>query len=122
MNIAVQQALKEEFDRLRGRCMGLIESWGLDPQQEAGCKSTLKALSYDAQRRINDLVDDDDVAVALSEAFMSLKELQRCQAILDKKDGSVDASSFVDMRLAGVEEQIAELKHLLDTQRRLRRA
>lgn len=47
-----QQVVEEEFNRLRGRMCGLIESWGLDPKQERGAINTLKSLSYDAQKTI----------------------------------------------------------------------
>jgi hypothetical protein len=49
--------IAEEFNRLRGRLLGLIESWGLPDKQESGAKNTLKSLSYDAQARISDLVN-----------------------------------------------------------------
>lgn len=51
----LQALIAEEFNRLRGRLLGLIESWGLPDTQERGCKNTLKTLSYDAQARITDL-------------------------------------------------------------------
>jgi len=49
--------IAEEFNRLRGRLLGLIESWGLPDKQESGAKNTLKSLSYDAQARISELLD-----------------------------------------------------------------
>lgn len=54
----MQLLLAEEFDRMRGRLCGLIESWGLPDRQESAAKSTLKSLSYDAQARITGLVLD----------------------------------------------------------------
>jgi len=48
--------LEIEMNRLRGRLLGLIESWGLDPSQEQGCKQILKQLSYDAQSTLDDLL------------------------------------------------------------------
>lgn len=48
-----------EFNTLRGRVLGLIESWGLPERQEAGCKATFKSLTYDAEARIKDLVSDE---------------------------------------------------------------
>lgn len=49
----------EEFNRLRGKMCGLIESWGLPERQERGAISTFKSLSYDAEKTIKELVDDD---------------------------------------------------------------
>lgn len=49
--------LAREFDNLRGRILGLIESWGLPEVQERGCKSTFKVLSYDAQAKIAALLE-----------------------------------------------------------------
>jgi hypothetical protein len=46
-----------EFNRLRGRLLGLIESWGLPERQEQGMKQTLKSLSYDSEKVIKDLVE-----------------------------------------------------------------
>lgn len=51
-----QDVLDKEFDRMRGRLLGMIESFGLAERQESGCKQTLKALSYDAQERISKLL------------------------------------------------------------------
>jgi hypothetical protein len=50
--------LTDEFNRLRGRILGLIESWGLDERQENGAKNTFKSLSYDAQARIVEVIED----------------------------------------------------------------
>jgi hypothetical protein len=47
----------EEFNRLRGRCLGLIESWGVPEQQERGMKATLKSLTYDSEKIIKELVE-----------------------------------------------------------------
>jgi hypothetical protein len=46
-----------EFNRLRGRLLGLIESWGLPERQEQGMKQTLKSLSYDSEKVIKDLLE-----------------------------------------------------------------
>lgn len=51
------ELIAEEFNRLRGRLLGLIESWGLPEKQESGAKNTLKSLSYDAQARITEIVN-----------------------------------------------------------------
>lgn len=54
--VDIEQELAKEFNNLRGRVLGLIESWGLPETQERGCKSTFKSLTYDAQARLLDLV------------------------------------------------------------------
>lgn len=46
-----------EYDRLRGRLCGLIESWGLPERQERGMINTLKSLTYDSQRTISELME-----------------------------------------------------------------
>lgn len=48
----------EEFNRLRGRICGLVESWGLPDRQERGAISTFKSLSYDSQSVIIELIED----------------------------------------------------------------
>lgn len=48
----VEPVVADEMNRLRGRLCGLIESWGLPEKQERAAISTLKALSYDAQKTI----------------------------------------------------------------------
>lgn len=50
----VDDLVDEEFNRIRGRLCGVIESWGLPERQERGAVATFKALSYDAQQRIKD--------------------------------------------------------------------
>lgn len=54
-----EQVVSEEFNRLRGRLCGLIESWGLPERQERGAIQTLKHLSYDSQRVITELVGEE---------------------------------------------------------------
>ena len=49
------EAIASRFDRLRGRMLGLIESWGLAPQQERGAKQTLKSLSYDMEAELKEI-------------------------------------------------------------------
>lgn len=51
--------IASEFNTLRGRVLGLIESWGLPQTQENGCKSIFKSLTYDSEARVKDLVDDE---------------------------------------------------------------
>lgn len=50
----ITDSLAKNFDRLRGRFLGLIESWGLEERHETGAKSTFKSLSYDMQEAIAD--------------------------------------------------------------------
>lgn len=56
--------VSDEYNRLRGRLCGLIESWGLPERQERGMIQTLKSLTYDSEKVIKDLLDeyDDDLA------------------------------------------------------------
>lgn len=49
--------VSEEFNRLRGRILGLIESWGLPEKQEGACKATFKALTYDSEAAVRELVE-----------------------------------------------------------------
>lgn len=53
-----QEVVDAEFNRLRGRLAGLIESWGLPERQERGAIQTLKSLSYDSQKVISELLED----------------------------------------------------------------
>lgn len=57
--MSADKVLADEFNTLRGRILGLIESWGLPERQEAGCKATFKSLTYDAQARIAELLPED---------------------------------------------------------------
>lgn len=52
MNEELEGIINDEFNRMRGRILGLIESFGLPERQENGCKNTFKALSYDAQKAV----------------------------------------------------------------------
>lgn len=58
--MSIHDEIASEFNTMRGRILGLIESWGLDERQENGCKATFKSLTYDAEARIKDLVEDED--------------------------------------------------------------
>lgn len=51
------EVIADSFNRMRGRILGLIESWGLDPVQEHGCKALFKSLSYDSEAEIKQLFD-----------------------------------------------------------------
>lgn len=52
------EVIASHFDRLRGRILGLIESWGLPPTQERGAKSIFKSLTYDMEAEINELFEE----------------------------------------------------------------
>lgn len=58
--MATHQDIASEFNTMRGRILGLIESWGLPERQENGCKATFKSLTYDAEARLKDLLDAQD--------------------------------------------------------------
>lgn len=51
--------LEIEMNRFRGRLLGLLEAIGLDPKQEQGVKSTLKALSYDMQSALKQILESE---------------------------------------------------------------
>jgi hypothetical protein len=53
-----EDAVVNEFNRVRGRLCGLVESWGLDERRERAMISTLKSLTYDSEKIIKDLVKD----------------------------------------------------------------
>lgn len=58
-NTEVEGIVHDEFNRMRGKLCGLIESWGLDQKQERGAINTLKSLSYDAEQVITDVVVEE---------------------------------------------------------------
>lgn len=53
---AEEQAVADEYNRLRGRLCGLIESWGLSEKRERAMISTLKSLTYDSEAVVKELV------------------------------------------------------------------
>jgi hypothetical protein len=57
LNEEFEGILEDEFNRMRGRILGLIESWGLPERQEKGAKNTFKTLSYDAEARITSAIE-----------------------------------------------------------------
>lgn len=50
------QSVADEYNRLRGRLCGLIESWGLPEKRERAMISTLKSLTYDSEAVVKELV------------------------------------------------------------------
>jgi len=51
-----EELIIKEFNTLRGRVLGLIESWGLPEKQERGCKATFKSLTYDTEKVVRDII------------------------------------------------------------------
>lgn len=51
-----EEIIHAEFNKLRGRLCGLIESWNLPTKQERAAISTLKSLTYDSEQTVADLV------------------------------------------------------------------
>jgi hypothetical protein len=47
-----EQTVHEEFNRLRGKLAGFIEACGLPERQERGIVTTMKSLSYDAEKAV----------------------------------------------------------------------
>lgn len=57
---AVDDAIRTEFNRMRGQLCGFIEACGLPEKQERGAIATLKTLSYNAENEIVGLVKERD--------------------------------------------------------------
>jgi hypothetical protein len=53
---AEQQVVADEYNRLRGRLCGLVESWDVGDKRERAMISTLKSLTYDSEAVVQDLV------------------------------------------------------------------
>lgn len=58
MSNEVSEIISEEMNRLRGRLCGLIESWGVEERQERGMINTLKTLTYDAEKRLKESIEE----------------------------------------------------------------
>lgn len=54
--MTTEEQTVKEFNKLRGRLAGLIESWGLENQRERAMISTMKSLTYDSEKEIVELV------------------------------------------------------------------
>lgn len=52
----LEQLIHKEFNTTRGRLAGMLESFGLNDKQERACITTMKSLSYDAEKRILDAI------------------------------------------------------------------
>lgn len=53
-----QDELKQIFDSLRGKILGMIEMLALSETQERGCKVLFKSMTYDAQAEISELLEE----------------------------------------------------------------
>lgn len=53
-----EEVVTDSMNRLRGRCCGLVESWGLDEKRERAMIQTLKSLSYDTQKEIMEVISE----------------------------------------------------------------
>lgn len=53
-----EAAVAAEYNRLRGRLCGLVESWGMPDRQERAMISTLKSLTYDSEALVKEMVED----------------------------------------------------------------
>lgn len=58
MSRTSRELTSEEFNRLRGRLCGLVESWGLEERRERGMISTIKTLTYDSEARIKESLNE----------------------------------------------------------------
>ena len=56
----LEQTVRGEFNRMRGRLCGFIEACGLPERQERGAIATLKSLSYDSENLIVELVTEEE--------------------------------------------------------------
>lgn len=57
--LTAEEVVASEYNRLRGRLCGLVESWGLDSKRERAMISTLKSLTYDSEKLVKELVTDE---------------------------------------------------------------
>lgn len=54
----LEDTIRAEFNRMRGRLCGFIEAVGMPDKQERGAIQTLKTLSYDSENLIVDLINE----------------------------------------------------------------
>jgi hypothetical protein len=52
----LEESIRKEFNKMRGRILGFFEAIGLPEKQEEGVKATFKSLSYESENRIVELV------------------------------------------------------------------
>ena len=55
--MTLEEQIRKEFNKSRGRLAGLVESWGLDEHRERAMIATMKSLSYDSENAIVDLIN-----------------------------------------------------------------
>lgn len=53
----IESLVRVEMNRMRGRLAGFIEACGLPERQERSMISTMKSLSYDAEKNIVEELD-----------------------------------------------------------------
>jgi hypothetical protein len=125
---ALVARIDREWNTIRGRMLGLIESWGLPTTQEAGAKSSFKALSSDAQARLATLIGDDALREQMSATAAAIAELTSCRSQLEGEIALSDpgdraemnyAEEFVGQRLDTLREHLQDLERLERIQRSL---
>ena len=57
--MSAESRFDKGMDNLRGRMLGMFESFGLPAQQERAIKSTFKALTYDLQAKVKEDIQFD---------------------------------------------------------------
>jgi|GEM_PF-4785297 len=128
---ALVQRIEREWNSIRGRILGLIESWGLPDTQEAGAKQAFKALASTAQDRMTQLVSDDGLRTALNTVTQGIDALTRFRDGIADERAAADAIdrpaygfalSLADERLAELRTELADLQHLERVQASLGRA
>lgn len=53
------QQVVVEFNRVRGRLCGLIESWDLGEKRERAMIQTLKSLTYDGEKLVKEAIAEE---------------------------------------------------------------
>lgn len=56
VDVNLEEAVKRELNRFRGKMAGFIESYNLPEKQERGMVSHMKNLSYECERAIKEAV------------------------------------------------------------------
>jgi len=54
-----EATFEKGMNNLRGRILGLIESWDLEERRERAIKATFKSLTYDLQAQVNDDIREE---------------------------------------------------------------
>lgn len=122
---ALVARIDREWNTIRGRMLGLIESWGLPSSQEAGAKSSFKALSSDAQVRIATLLTDDALRQQMTSVAEAIAEIEHCQAMLASEaelSGDAEATRPTEAFLGQRRDELLELQQDLKRLERLQRS